>query len=234
VTHLQLSIVIPALGEAASIGGLLGDLRGITVPHEVIVVDGGSHDDTVVLARAAGAAVLHSAPGRGGQLRTGAAAARGRVLCFLHADVRLPRETLAALDRLAVDGAPKSSAFRLRIDGGRWSYRMVEWAANLRARLLALPYGDQGLVVDRDTYDRVGGYADVPLMEDVMFALALRAAGGIVLCRERIVVSARRWERDGVWRRSIANLVLLIRFLLGASPGMLLRRYRPEDREDDD
>jgi hypothetical protein len=158
----------------------------------------------------------------------GAAAARGAVLCFLHADVRLPRETLVALDRLARHGSPGAVAFRLRIDGARWSYRVVEWGANLRSRMLGLPYGDQGLVVSRSTYDRVGGCADVPLMEDVLLARALRKAGGVTLGREHVVASARRWQRDGVWRRSVSNLILLARFLLGAEPETLARRYRPE------
>jgi rSAM/selenodomain-associated transferase 2 len=228
VTAPVLSIVIPTLDEGATIGTLLADLRALAVPHEVIVVDGGSRDATVATARRAGATVVESSAGRGRQLRAGAAAATAPTLCFLHADVRLPRETLAALDRLGRDGATGASGFRLRIDAGQWRYRFVEWGANLRSRLLALPYGDQGLVMDRRTYDRVGGYADVPLMEDVLMARALGRAGGVALGREHVVVSARRWERDGVWRRSIANLVLLARFLLGAQPERLARRYRPE------
>jgi rSAM/selenodomain-associated transferase 2 len=226
VSDVALSVVIPALEEGATIGALLGDLRALPVAHEVIVVDGGSRDDTIAVASAMGASVIASPPGRGRQLRAGAAAARGAVLCFLHADVRLPSETIAALDRLAGRGAPGTSAFRLRIDGGRWSYRLVELGANLRSQVLGLPYGDQGLVVSRSTYDRAGGYADVPLMEDVLLARALRIAGGVTLRREHVLASARRWERDGVWRRSASNLILLGRFLLGADPGTLARRYR--------
>lgn len=228
LTAPLLSVIVPALGESATLGALLDDLALLRVPHEVIVVDGGSGDDTVAIAERRGAMVVHSRRGRGTQLRAGAEVALGPVLCFLHADVRLPaaaRETLDALaERIGVD----AWAFRLQIDGRRWAYRLVEWSANARSSLLALPYGDQGLVIGRGLYDGVGGFADVPLMEDVLIARALRIVGGVGLLRAAIVVSPRRWERDGVLRRSIRNLWLLVRFFAGAPPTTLARAYRPE------
>lgn len=224
-TPPRLSIVIPALDECAVLGTLLGDLARLRTPHEVIVVDGGSVDGTGALAEAAGARVLHSARGRGTQLRTGAEQAGGDVLCFLHADVRLPAPAREALDRLAADRNVDAWAFRLRIGRRRWSYRVVEWMANARSSLLALPYGDQGLVIGRGLYDAVGGFADVPLMEDVLMARALQIVGGIALLPEAIIVSPRRWERDGVWRRSLRNVWLLARFLAGAPPAALAGAY---------
>jgi rSAM/selenodomain-associated transferase 2 len=226
VTRPLLSVVIPALDEAGSIGGLLDDLRGLGVSHEVIVVDGGSHDDTAEIARRAGATVVMSRRGRGHQLRAGGNVAAGAALCFLHADVRLSPGTLDAIADVASSGAVRAVAFRRAIAAPGWRYRVVECGALLRAHVLRMPYGDQGIVMTREIYDAVGGVADVPLMEDVLLACALRAAGGVTIRSERVVVSARRWERDGVFRRSAANLALLFRFLAGASPASLAKRYR--------
>jgi rSAM/selenodomain-associated transferase 2 len=228
VTRPLLSVVIPALDEAGSIGGLLDDLRGLEISHEVIVVDGGSRDATAEIARRAGATVVMSARGRGRQMRAGGNVATGAVLCFLHADVRLAPETVDAIADVASSGAQRAVAFRLAIDAPGWRYRVVERGAWLRSHVMRMPYGDQGIVMTRELYDAVGGIADVPLMEDVLLARALRASGGITIRSEWAVVSARRWERDGVFRRSAANLALLLRFLAGASPASLAERYRGE------
>jgi rSAM/selenodomain-associated transferase 2 len=229
VSEPLLSVVIPALNEGGRIGRLLDDLSRLGVDHEVIVVDGGSTDDTADVARAHGAVVVASVRGRGVQLRAGAAGASAPMLCFLHADVRLPVEAVAALDALSRAPREGAWAFRLRLAGAHRSYRLVEWGANLRSRMLGLPYGDQGLVIMRPTYDAVGGFQAVPLMEDVMLTRALRRVGGVSLLPEHVVVSARRWEREGVMRRSMANLLLLARFLLGTPPATLASRYRAEE-----
>ncbi len=232
----SLSVVIPAMDEAAMLPGLLQDLRRLTVhPVEIVVVDGGSTDGTADLAAAAGAQVVRAERGRGRQLRAGAAAARAPLLCFLHADVRLGDEALAELARLARDpGAGGAAwAFRLRIGAPGLAYRVVETGANLRSALAGLPYGDQGLVVSRAAYDAAGGYAAVPLMEDVMLVRALRRHRPVRLLRSAVTVSARRWQRDGVWRRSGLNLFLLARWLLGAAPERLVAAYerrRPPER----
>ena len=220
-----LSIVIPTTDEAHTVEGLLADLAALRATHEVIIADGGSVDDTVALATRMGARVVHAPRGRGSQLRAGVRTSSGRVLCVLHADVRLPAATLVALDALAREGAPRAVAFRLRIDARGVRYRLVEAGANLRSRVPGLPYGDQGLVVDRATYDAAGGFPDVPIMEDVLLVRALRGHGGVGLRREQVVVSARRWMRDGVWRRSARNLSVLLRWMLGASPHDLVARY---------
>lgn len=230
VTAPRLSVIVPALDESASLGALLGDLALVRIPHEVIVVDGGSADDTIAVAERCGASVVHAKRGRGSQLRAGAGVSRGALLCFLHADTRLPAEARDALEAFAMrqSGSVAAWSFRLRIDGRRWGYRLVEWSVNARSLLFSLPYGDQGLLIGRELYDRVGGFADVPLMEDVLIARALRSVGGIRLLRAAIVVSPRRWEREGIARRSVRNLWLLARFLAGASPAVLARTYRPE------
>ena len=223
----RLAIVIPTLDESANLGGLLDDLRALRGTHEIIVADGGSTDDTPAIAADRGARVITAPRGRGAQLRAGAAESAAPILAFFHADVRLPAASVAALDDLAATGAHGAWAFRLRIDDKRRRFRLVEWGANMRSSRFALPYGDQGLVLPRALYDATGGFDPVPVMEDVILARQLRAHGGVRLLDARIVVSARRWQRDGVLRRSLRNLVLLTRFLGGTSPERLAAAYPP-------
>ncbi|MDT8436135.1 MAG: TIGR04283 family arsenosugar biosynthesis glycosyltransferase [Gemmatimonadota bacterium] len=229
-----ISIVIPALDEERTIAGLLDDLRRLRVPRETIVVDGGSADATAAVARAAGARVLSAPRGRGSQLRAGAAAAAAPVLCFLHADVRLAPEGARRLDALAREPSGAAWAFPLRIDAPGPAYRLIELGANLRSRLLRLPYGDQGLVIRRDDYERAGGHPAIPVMEDVALARALRGTVPLRLLPEgpgELRVSARRWERDGPLRRTLRNWTLLVRYAAGVAPERLARRYVPTGEE---
>jgi rSAM/selenodomain-associated transferase 2 len=226
-----LSVVVPALDEARALPALLDALaRGLRAPHEVVIADGGSADDTVALARAAGARVVASAPGRGRQLAAAVAAARAPLLCALHADARPSPAALARLDALAAAtaaGRPPADAFafRLAIDAPGAAFRLVERAANARSRWLRLPYGDQGLVMTRAAYDAAGGYPPWPLMEDVALVRALGRVARVRLLDAAVAVSARRWERDGVVRRTLANWRLLARWALGASPERLAAVY---------
>jgi rSAM/selenodomain-associated transferase 2 len=225
----MLSIVIPTLNEAAALPMLLGDLARLRVAHETVVVDGGSEDGTCAVARERGARVVASPRGRGQQLGVGVGAARGDVLCTLHADVRLSVGALAALERFGgTCDDDRAYAFSLRIAASGWRYRVVERGANLRSRRAHLPYGDQGLVLTRACYERAGGYAPVEIFEDVDFVRRLRRVAHVVTRPECIVVSSRRWERDGVFRRTTRNTVLLARYFLGASPERLALSYMPE------
>lgn len=228
-----LSVVIPALDEAAGLPTLLAALRaGLGARCELVVADGGSRDGTPARAAAAGARVVQAARGRGRQLAAGARAARGSVLWFLHADARPDARALAEVAALveaheagrALQGA---HACRLRIDAPGAGFALIAAGANLRTRLAALPYGDQGLLVSRAHYDAAGGYPEWPLMEDVALVRALRRNGVPVRSLGgRITVSPRRWERDGRVRRTLGNWRLLLRFLAGADPETLARDYR--------
>jgi rSAM/selenodomain-associated transferase 2 len=222
------SVIIPTLNEAGTLGTLIDTLGRLAAPAEVIVSDGGSTDGTVELARLHGALVLVGPRGRGEQLRRGASAARAPLLCFLHADAKLPAASLEAIARLAKLRASGAYAFRLRIDAEGHAYRAIEASANLRSRLLHLPFGDQGLIVARAAYDRAGGYPPHPIMEDVALARGLRRATPIRLLDESILVSARRWRRDGPYRRSVRNAWLLLRYYTGTNPQSLASGYRPE------
>lgn len=214
----MLSVVIPTLDAEAHLAECLGRL---SPNDEIIVVDGGSRDRTVSMAEAAGARVIVSPKGRGVQLRTGARAASGNWLLFLHADTRLQpgwREAVEA--HIARTGKP--ACFRFRLDDPAWQARLIERGATLRARLLGLPYGDQGLLVSRVHYGNAGGYREIPLMEDVDL---VRRLGGVRVLPVDAVTSAERWRRDGWFRRSGRNLALLAFYRLGVSPDRLARRY---------
>lgn len=210
----MLSVVIPTLDAAATLGAIL---ERMAQADEILIVDGGSGDGTRQVA--AGFARAIEAPrGRGAQLRAGADAARGDWLLFLHADT-LPgprwREAVESHCRAAPDDA---AAFRFRLDDGAWQARLIE----LGVRLRRFPYGDQGLLVSRAAYDAAGGYRPLPLMEDVDLA---RRLGRIRLLDEDASTSAARWRRDGWARRSARNLGLRILYRLGTSPERLARLY---------
>ena len=222
-----LSIVIPTLDEERTIASLLGDIALLTVPHEVIVVDGGSSDDTAAVATRLGARVIRTTAARGSQLATGARAAVAPVLCFLHADVRVRDEGRRDLARIAEERPAGAFAFRFRIDAAGWRYRFIEFGARLRVMLFALPYGDQGLIVSRHDYEVAGGYADIPLMEDVALVDALRRVTTVRSLPSAIHISARRWERDGPIARMLRNWRIMIAYRLGASPAALAAHYRP-------
>jgi rSAM/selenodomain-associated transferase 2 len=221
------SVIVPTVNEERSITGLLGDLRELEVPHEVIVVDGGSTDDTVAVAARHGARVLRARRGRGAQLAAGARAASAPILCFLHGDVRLHADARRELAQLARSRPAGAFAFRFRIDAPGWRYRLIELGARLRMRIFRLPYGDQGLVVSRADYEAAGGYPDLPLMEDVALADALRHVTSVRALRSELPVSARRWEREGAFTRTLRNWRIMVAYRLGASPHRLASRYRP-------
>lgn len=220
------SVIIPTLEVEASLAGCLAALwEGMPAGliREVVVSDGGSADTTARIARAAGARLVTGAPSRGGQLRRGAQVAQGAWLLFLHADTVLaPGWSDAVAAHLARrDGRP--AYFRLAFDAPGPAPAWVAGWANLRARLLRLPYGDQGLLIRRAQYDAAGGYPDLPLMEDV--ALVRKLGTRLVMLPATARTSAARYARDGWLRRGARNLGLLARYFLGADPETLARRY---------
>jgi hypothetical protein len=228
----NLSVIIPALNEAATIENTLSALNGID--HlEVIVVDGGSTDETVDLARRQGAKVLQTQPGKARQMNCGAAAASGEVLVFLHADTRLPdnfnRLVLAALEQTGV----AAGAFRLAIDSRAAGIRFIERVADMRSRYLQLPYGDQALFMKKSIFDAIGGFADVPIMEDFILARHLRRKGRIAILPAAVITSPRRWLHFGILRTWLINQMIVVAFYLGIAPERLARWYRRETGKND-
>jgi rSAM/selenodomain-associated transferase 2 len=190
----------------------------------VIVIDGGSADTTRAIAGSAGATVIESEPGRAKQLRAGAAAARGEWFLFLHADTALSRDWAERAAAHMGTRPGSGAAFTLKYRSDARAARWLESRANRRARWMGLPYGDQGLLVSRALYEEVGGYPDVPLMEDVMLVRALGKRRMVILDAEART-SAAKYERDGWRKRAWHNAWLLTRFLMGASPEKLAKAY---------
>ncbi|HEX7124923.1 MAG TPA: TIGR04283 family arsenosugar biosynthesis glycosyltransferase, partial [Thermodesulfobacteriota bacterium] len=192
-------------------------------------VDGGSADATVEVARRAGATVLAAPRGRGRQLAAGADAATGDVLLFCHADCRLPAGWATAVRAaLAAGRDVVGGAFRLGIASPRPSLAIVAASANVRSRLTGHPYGDQALFVRAEAYRAVGGFAPLPLMEDIDLCRRLWRVGRLVQLDLAVRVSARRWEREGTLYATLRNAVLAGLFYLGVDPARLARWYRPE------
>lgn len=217
-----LSVIIPTLNAQHVLPDCLSALmEGLEAGliTELVVADGGSQDDTHAIADAWGANILTVPPSRGGQLRAGCAAARGAWFLVLHADTVLqPGWTQAVGGHLR---SGKAGYFRLKFDkGGRF---VAAWA-NLRARLFELPYGDQGLLLTRTAYDRAGGYPDIPLMEDVAMARALK--GQLVALDAVAVTSGAKYRAGGWLRRGTRNLWTLARYFAGVNPEVLARQYR--------
>ena len=215
------SVVIPALDEETGITAAIASVRDEA--DEVIVVDGGSRDATRERAVAAGARIVTAPPGRGVQQIEGARGARGDWIVFLHADTRLD----AGWSRVLHAAPPEVVlvAFRFAVDAPRRAFRLVELGTRLRCRLFRLPYGDQALSVRRAAYDAAGGFAPLPLMEDVDLVRRLRAQGALALSPLRALTSGRRWEKRGVLRGTLRNWTTMALYGLGVSPERLRRRY---------
>ena len=220
------SIIIPVLNEAPRLPALLAHLAPLRDRAEVIVVDGGSADGSGEAARALGWPRLVEAPrGRGRQMNAGAAAAGGEVLLFLHADARLPAGALEDIRAALADARVVGGRFDVRLDGPRPIYRAVEALMNLRSRWTGIWTGDQAIFVRRTVFERLHGYADIPLMEDVEFSRRLKRAGRGACLRSRVLASARKWEREGPLRTIALMWALRFLYMLGASPAGLHRLY---------
>ena len=218
-----LSIIVPTLNEEAGLTELLDSL--LREPEaEVIIVDGGSSDATCQIAEHAGVKVVRCGKGRGRQMNAGAAVARGEVLLFLHADARLPTDFVQTIWKCMESGYT-AGAFRLRIDDPHWAYRLIEYGANLRSRWLHLPYGDQAMFVRSDAFYAMLGFQNWPLLEDFDFAKRLRLYGPVMIASSSTTVSARRWQRMGVFKATLLNQIIIIAFRLGVSPARLASLY---------
>jgi rSAM/selenodomain-associated transferase 2 len=224
------TIVIPVLNDAPVLADLLNDLQlyGEQPAVEIVVVDGGEAADPALeqlRTRHAGVTWLRSIGGRGAQMNHGARQARGRWLLFLHADTRLGAGWLDELRWL--DGRPgvAGGSFRFALDSRSPWARWIERGVEVRVRLFDLPYGDQALFATRGDFNALGGFREMPLMEDVDFVRRLRRRGRLARVPVAALTSARRWEQDGWVRRSAENVMLTLLFLAGLPPERLAGRY---------
>ncbi len=220
----RISVIIPALNEVSHLDGTLSALQGAR-NTETIVVDGGSCDGTDSLALDRGALLVRSPAGLARQMNAGAQAATGEILIFLHADTRLPERFEERVRELLARRAVVAGAFRLRIDGTRRAFRLIEWMVNLRSRWLQMPYGDQAIFLRAETFRRWGGFPELPIMEDFEFIRRLRRHGKIAIASATATTSARRWEMLGPWRTTWINQRIILGYHLGISPETLVQWY---------
>lgn len=224
----RISVIIPALNEAAGLPHTLAALQGLRQRgHEVILVDGGSSDTTVAVSRPLVDTVLQATRGRALQMRAGAQAASGTVFWFLHADTHVPAQADRLIHTALQDSRALWGRFDVHLSRQRPSLRLVAALMNARSRLSGIATGDQGIFVRRDIYNAVGGFPPVPLMEDIALSRALRRHGRPVTIRQRLRSSPRRWEQHGVIRTILLMWTLRLAYFLGVTPDRLARYYQP-------
>jgi rSAM/selenodomain-associated transferase 2 len=222
----RLSIILPVLNEGEAIAAALdalGKLRALGT--EVIVVDGGSHDATIQRARLRADRVISAPRGRALQMNAGAAKATGDVLMFLHADTRLPADA----DHVVLNQLERSGRawgrFDVKIDGRSPLLRVVGFFMSLRSRLTGIATGDQAIFVRRDTFHEVGGFAEIPLMEDIALSKRLKRVSRPLCLSERVVTSGRRWDDNGVFATILLMWRLRLAYFFGADPKELAQQY---------
>jgi uncharacterized protein len=239
LSETKISIVIPALNEAATIAKTLANIQNLP-QVEIILVDGGSSDDTIKISQELGIQVITSSKGRAHQMNVGAKAATGEILLFLHADTILPlgfeqmvRSSLRELGDGGTGGrgdlkglVPIAGAFTLQIDDPmpslRWIERLVAW----RSKWQQMPYGDQAIFLTAETFRSVGGFVEMPIMEDFDLIKRLQRLGRIDILAAPVITSARRWLQRGVWQTTLINQAIVIGYSIGISPTRLATWYR--------
>lgn len=229
-----ISVIIPALDEAGALPAVFAALRSQEPPLEILVIDGGSRDDTCQVATAEpGVRVFASERGRATQMNAGARVAEGEILWFLHADCWPEPGAAAAIRRAMQDPRVSIGAFRFRLDGAHPLYRVYEFGVWLRTLLFRLPFGDQGLFLRRELFAEIGGYEAIPLFEDVRLVRAARRRGRMARVSMALPTSARRYEERGVVRTTLLNYKLMLMEKLGTSPEELARRRSAARRRRD-
>ena len=221
---MRLSVIIPVLNEERTIAVAVENLARVE-PCEIIVVDGGSTDRTAEVVRDGPARLVVAARGRAAQMNQGAQHAAGDVLLFLHADTRLPATAGADVEGSMADPGCVGGRFDIRLDSPRPLLRLVGHMISLRSRLTRVATGDQAIFVRRTVFESLGGFPEMPIMEDVAFCRALKRQGRIACLRSRVVSSARRWEQNGPVRTILLMWALKLLYLAGVSPARLKRLY---------
>ena len=219
----MISVIIPALNEAKILDQSLSRLSPQLKDHELIIVDGGSTDETPLIAKRYGR-VIAAERGRANQSNVGAAGARGDILLFLHADVWLDSGAIEGVEK-AISSGYVGGAFKQRIDGDHPLYRLIERAANFRAKRARIFYGDGGIFIRRAHFNQIGGFPDIPIMEEVGLSRKLRRCGEVTLVEPGIHISARRWQKNGIVRTTLINWLITLLYLLRVPPNYLAKLY---------
>lgn len=220
-----ISVIIPAINEADNISKSLASI-GLGIAKEIIVADGGSNDDTVLIAQSLGARVINSLPPRARQMNRGAAEANGEVLLFLHADTQLPEKFDEYILKALAQPDIIAGAFQLRIDSPAPALRLIERLVNWRSRCLKTPYGDQAIFISSKLFHEVGGFPNIPIMEDFELIRQLKRKGEIVTLSVPVLTSPRRWLNLGILKTTLINQLIIAAYFTGVSPAIIARWYR--------
>ena len=226
----SISVIIPTLNEASHLEATLQSIGADAL--EIIVSDGGSRDQTIEVATRLGAIVVREGAGRASQMNAAAAIARGEVLLFLHADTILPADYRRSVADIVCRPGTAGGAFRLGIRGSGVGLRLVETGANLRSVRLSMPYGDQALFLKRDLFWEIGGFAEIPIMEDFELVRRLRQHGRMEIADASVTTSDRRWRKLGVLRTTAWNWIIVVAWSLGVAPHRLAGWYRGDCRQE--
>lgn len=229
----KISIIIPVLNEATTIEATLTTLQD-TLDIEIIVVDGGSRDQTInivnfiskKLAPSLSIQIITTTAGRAHQMNAGAAVAKGDILLFLHGDTYLPPRFNFLLLQALQNSLTIAGAFELQINAQLPGLRLVEKMVNMRSRFFSLPYGDQAIFMKKSMFEEIGGFPNLPIMEDFELMLALRKLGKIVIISAPVITSGRRWQKLGVVKTTLLNQLIIAGYFMGISPNLLVRWYR--------
>jgi len=219
------AVVIPLLNEAVALPHLLQGLRQCA-PDELLLVDGGSSDETRQILQDSGLRWLTSQCGRGAQMNAGARVCKSKIILFLHADTEISLGHIEFLRGLAQKPDYVGGRFDVHLSGAHSALRMIEWFMNLRSRLSRISTGDQAMFVRRDVFEAMGGFAEIPLMEDIEFSRRLKRQGRIACLRRKVLTSSRRWERYGMVPTLLLMWRLRLLYWLGVSPAKLAAMYR--------
>jgi rSAM/selenodomain-associated transferase 2 len=226
----RISIIIPVLNEVKNIQVAIDSIFP-SENTEVIVVDGGSTDGTIEVVKELGVMLFYSIAGRANQMNLGAKNATGDILVFLHADTQLPvgydeliRATLGDVCRS--NEYPIAGAFDLEIDDRSRHFRWVEWGVKYRSRFLKMPYGDQAIFIRAKVFDEIGGFPDLPIMEDFELMRQLQKLGPVAIIEQPVITSARRWLQQGIFKTTLINQLMILGYLMGVDLDRLVRLYR--------
>lgn len=226
---MKISVIIPVYGEEKNINSAISAVKGIAgeTDYEIVVVDGGPGESTLKSIKDENTVKLVSLPGRSKQMNAGAARAAGEVLLFLHADTRLPEGAFEDIREAMKDKNINGGAFSLSIDTKNIFLKFIAFTANIRSRFLRIPYGDQAIFFRKKYFDAIGGYKDIPLMEDLEIMGRLKKNKEMIaVLSSRAVTSARRWEKEGILRATLRNKFIKFMYNLGVRPEKLAQYYK--------
>jgi rSAM/selenodomain-associated transferase 2 len=224
---MRISFIIPVLNEAAMLTDSIKALRAACGPeHEIIVVDGGSADETAALAKSLADQFLISKPGRAVQMNAGVEIAKGDIFLFLHADTVFPKNGVEAILNQIKPGHEVWGRFDVRLSGNKPFFRVIEFMMNWRSRVSGIATGDQAIFISRDLFHRIQGFSHLPLMEDVEICRRLKIIKSPICLSQKVITSSRRWEARGTFKTILLMWRLRLAYWLGVDPATLARQYR--------